>query len=114
MTASRAARIFCFVWSAGVLCAAAGCASGSIAARPVPDRVAMHRARAGPATSPIQHVIIIIQENRSFDNLFNGYPGADTAQSGPMHNGTVVPLTPVRLEDGFDPPPAPPALVTAA
>jgi phospholipase C len=27
----------------------------------------------------IQHVVIIIQENRSFNNLFYGYPGAKTA-----------------------------------
>lgn len=32
--------------------------------------------------SPIQHVIVIMQENRTFDNLFNGYPGADTVQTG--------------------------------
>jgi phospholipase C len=24
--------------------------------------------------------VIVIQENRSVDNLFNGFPGADTAQ----------------------------------
>ncbi len=34
------------------------------------------------AGSPIQHIVVIMQENRSFDNLFNGFPGADTAQSG--------------------------------
>jgi len=96
-----------------VVCAAAGCATKGIDATPVPVRVAMHRARAGPATSPIQHVIIIIQENRSFDNLFNRYPGADTVQSGPTHDGTIVPLTPVRLEDGFDPPHGHPEFVTS-
>jgi hypothetical protein len=30
----------------------------------------------------IKHVVFIIQENRSFDNLFYGYPGANTATSG--------------------------------
>jgi phospholipase C len=55
----------------------------------------------GPASSsPIQHVIVIIQENRSFDNLFNGFPGADSVQSG-MSNGTVVPLSPVPLAGGY-------------
>ncbi len=38
------------------------------------------------AGSPIQHIVVIMQENRSFDNLFNGFPGADTAQSG-MNGG---------------------------
>jgi phospholipase C len=32
---------------------------------------------------PIQHVIIMMQENRSFNNIFAGFPGADTALSGP-------------------------------
>lgn len=26
----------------------------------------------------IRHVVIIVQENRTFDNLFNGFPGALT------------------------------------
>jgi len=51
--------------------------------------------------SPIQHIVIIMQENRSFDNLFNGYPGADTAQSG-MSGNTLVPLAPVSLGDSRD------------
>ena len=38
--------------------------------------------------SPIQHIVVIMQENRSFDNLFNGFPGADTAQSG-MNGGQL-------------------------
>ncbi len=48
--------------------------------------------------SPIQHIIVIMQENRSFDNLFNGFPGADTVQSG-MSNGKLIPLKPISLGD---------------
>jgi phospholipase C len=51
--------------------------------------------------SPIRHVVIIMQENRSFDNLFNGFPGADTAQSG-MNRQTTVPLKPVSIGDPRD------------
>ena len=54
------------------------------------------------ATTPIKHVVIIVQENRSFDNLFNGFPGADTAASGKTHTGATIPLSPVPLEDGKD------------
>ena len=57
-------------------------------------------ATAGPS-SMIQHVVVIMQENRSFDNLFNGFPGADTVQSGSNY-GTTVPLQPVPLEQGMD------------
>lgn len=50
------------------------------------------------AASPIKHIVIIIQENRSFDNMFRGYPNADYATSGKMSNGTPVPLTPTSFE----------------
>ncbi len=54
------------------------------------------------AASPIKHVIVVVQENRSFDNLFYGFPGADTAATGTLHNGTSIALAPVPLEDGKD------------
>lgn len=56
-----------------------------------------HRAFVDLERSKIQHVVIIIQENRSFDNLFNGFPGADTAQTGMTHHGPVN-LQPVSLD----------------
>jgi phospholipase C len=58
----------------------------------------------------IQHVIIIIQENRSFDDLFATFPGADGAKAGLAKcsvssncpNGTaVVRLKAVKL-DNYD------------
>jgi phospholipase C len=39
---------------------------------------------AGSGSSPIQHVVLIVQENRSFDNLFALFPGADGATRGKM------------------------------
>lgn len=50
----------------------------------------------------IQHVIIVIQENRSVDNLFNGFPGADTVQEGKRQDGSIVRLHPVSLNDPVD------------
>ncbi len=46
----------------------------------------------------IKHVVIVIQENRSFDNLFDGFPGADTQSFGYMSNGTKVALQPIPFE----------------
>ena len=37
----------------------------------------------------IKHVVIIIQENRSVDDFFQGFPGADTAAYGSTHDGAV-------------------------
>lgn len=45
----------------------------------------------------IQHIVIIIQENRSFDNLFQGFPGADTQSYGYINTGAKVALQPVNL-----------------
>jgi phospholipase C len=46
--------------------------------------------------SRIKHVVIIIQENRSVDNLFNGFPGADTVRIGERRIGPVN-MRPVDL-----------------
>jgi phospholipase C len=45
----------------------------------------------------IAHVVYIVQENRSFDNLFHGYPGADTVSTGRTSHGGTVALQPVPL-----------------
>jgi phospholipase C len=50
----------------------------------------------------IQHVVIIVQENRSFDNLFATFPGADGATTGLTHTGEIVPLKKASLEDPDD------------
>ena len=74
------------------LCSFAGCmatlVSGTGSVSPV-------------AGSPIQHVVVIMQENRSFDNLFNGFPGADSVQVG-LSLGTPVTLVPISLTDPRD------------
>ncbi|MBV9333756.1 MAG: hypothetical protein JO146_07090 [Candidatus Eremiobacteraeota bacterium] len=52
------------------LCAAS-CSSGAVSP-PV----------TSPASGKIAHVVIVVQENRSFNDLFAGFPGAETAMSG--------------------------------
>lgn len=48
----------------------------------VANLVAPHRADSPLAKQYIKHVVVIIQENRSFDNMFNGFPNADTQPYG--------------------------------
>jgi phospholipase C len=90
-----------FVWLAGSGCliaAVTGC-NANIALIPSPQ---VSGSTVSPVDgSPIQHIVVIMQENRSFDNLFNGFPGADTAQSG-MSGGQSVQLTPIALDDPRD------------
>src|SRR2546429_9426367 len=45
----------------------------------------------------IQHVVVIMQENRSFDHYFGTLPGADGIPHGvcvpdPMHGGCIAPF----------------------
>jgi phospholipase C len=52
--------------------------------------------------SKIQHVMIIVQENRTPDNLFHGLPQADIADSGVNSKGERIPLTPASLTGNYD------------
>ncbi len=63
-----------------------GCGGGGSSGGPPPAPPPGHPA------GRIQHIVIIIQENRTFDNLFNGFPGANTAQSGKLSTGQTVAL----------------------
>ncbi len=45
----------------------------------------------------IKHVVIVIQENRSFDNLFSTFPNADGTTRGKMSNGRSVRLRAIDL-----------------
>jgi phospholipase C len=55
------------------------------------------------AGSPIEHVVVVLQENRTFDNMFHGYPGADYATTAPTSTGGTVALMPVHLMTPWDP-----------
>ena len=60
---------------------------------------------AAPTANPrgkINHVVIVIQENRSFDSMFHGFPGADSASTGQISTGATVPLTRVPLSSPYD------------
>jgi phospholipase C len=52
--------------------------------------------------SPIAHVVFIIQENRSFNNLFMGFPGANTQSYGYDTNGNKIPLHSQSLASNWD------------
>jgi phospholipase C len=60
------------------------------------------RALDSTGAGKIKHVVFIVQENRSFDNLFAGYPGADTVSSGKNSRGKTIALRPVGLAEKFD------------
>jgi phospholipase C len=48
--------------------------------------------------NPITHVVYVVQEGRSFDDLFQGYPGARTSSTGVISTGKTVTLGPISLK----------------
>ncbi len=78
--------------------ALAACASGSQSPVPYMQSAKSLRALNATGAGKITHVIYIVQENRSFDNLFQGYPGADTVPQGMNSYGQTITLKPVSLK----------------
>ncbi len=60
------------------------------------------RVRNAASSGKIKHVVIVIQENRSFNNLFYGFPGAKTVDYGYDHSGHKITLQPIPLETWWD------------
>ncbi|HTX60135.1 MAG TPA: alkaline phosphatase family protein [Verrucomicrobiae bacterium] len=59
----------------------------------------------GPLGSYVKHVVVIVQENRSFENLFAGWPGADAPMVGYERVGgrrVQIPLHAVSLTAATD------------
>jgi len=59
----------------------------------------MHR---NSSSGKIQHIVIVVQENRSFNNLFHGYPHAKTAKYGYDTSGDKIKLLPVSIATSWD------------
>jgi len=66
----------------------------------------MKDAEISQQTSALKHIVVVIQENRTFDDLFATFPGADGATQGLMKtpSGDIyVPLKKVDLNSQCDP-----------
>jgi phospholipase C len=79
------------VWLLTVV-ALTSCSTASQSLVPLPSSTGHPR-----LPTPIEHVVIILQENRTPDDLFQGVPGADIATHAVDSKGNVVPLRPVSL-----------------
>jgi phospholipase C len=60
------------------------------------------RADSPAGIAQIDHIVIVIQENRSFDNLFRAYPHAHSSLTGKLPDGKTVSLIPVSLAAPYD------------
>src|SRR5215469_17388981 len=80
----------------------AACTSGSPGPGSTAGAAASSAAPASEAgIGKIKHVVIIMQENRSFDSFFGTYPGADGI---PGHNGQFTVCVPDPRRGGCDKP----------
>ncbi len=111
----RTGAWFALLATAATIVACNGASGGNLPGLPS----ALQRPQPSSGTK-IQHVIVVIQENRSFDNLFATFPGADGTSTGkaapmpspvasacasegmkPITQATTVPLAEVPLEPKF-------------
>ena len=115
-SAPIAARQGAFLFALGALAAALVACGGLGAGHPSASLVPAVREDA-PNVTPIKHVVIVIQENRSYDDLFATFPKADGTKVGkaaamppvirkscpsPIVKPTTVPLKQVPLAVGID------------
>jgi phospholipase C len=88
-----------------IVLALAGCA-GVVNSPPLQSSSENLSARRGlsgaTGSDKITHVIYVVQEGRSFNNLFQGYPGADTQSSGPISTGKKIKLVPISLTERYE------------
>jgi phospholipase C len=71
---------------------------------PAPARTPLPLAAS---TTPIKHIVFIIKENRTYDNLYGRFPAGDGATTGRTRDGRTVTLAPlpdrqVDLQHNFD------------
>jgi phospholipase C len=102
-------RIFAYIGFAALCACGMGVNQSARTAAPGPVPAANRQRSAQSAGAPsgvIQHVVVIIQENRSVDNLFQGFPNAATQSFGliklPKASPTAVPLQMIPLAVSCD------------
>jgi len=91
------------VFAASSALAFAACSSGGSSGAGTVTPARGDTLKRHGTSNPITHIVVMIQENRSFDNLFATYPGADGATQGlmktPSGSEEYVPLKAVNLEE---------------
>jgi phospholipase C len=83
--------------------AGAACSSPSLApALPSSPGSAFVQSFAGGGIGKIKHVVWVVQENRSFNDIFEGYPGAKTVSKGKDSYGQTIALQPISLKTVYE------------
>jgi phospholipase C len=93
-----AVAFFAVAFSVG--CSAGGTGSANVSA--AQNALPALRPASGSPSQYIKNVVVIIQENRSFENFFAGYPGANAPMTGcaspqPSPDVLMRPVRPARV-----------------
>jgi phospholipase C len=93
-----------YVAAAAAAAMLAGCGGGSSQGTLPGGQAAGYggATRRNTSSGLIQHVVVIIQENRSFNNLFMSYPGATSSTYGYNTKKQQITLQPVTLATTWD------------
>lgn len=83
-------RAFLF---ATMLLLVAGCGEASAQRQSANSKKTRHT--SGDITQ-IEHIVIIVKQNKSFDHYFGTFPGANGATTGTLSNGQVISLPPLN------------------
>ncbi len=85
-----------------MLAASAGIVLASCSTAPLPRENDVLRGMEAAGAGKIEHVVYVVQENRSFDDMFQGYPGANTVSSGKDSSGGRIKLRPISLKKQYE------------
>ncbi len=98
------------VFVLGVAVFVAGCGSNAAGVTGAPERSVVPTAGRHHSGGKIENVIVIVQENRSFENFFAGYPNADAPLTGcasPSPSGSLRGFNPATATPTPSPSPSP-------
>jgi phospholipase C len=93
-------RITAVLLSAATALLLSACSAGVSSVPPAAQSLA--RLHHHSSSNKIQHIVIIVQENRSFNDLFYGFHGAKTVKYGKNKSGEKIALQPVGLATKWD------------
>src|SRR5580704_12958092 len=90
-------RLSCY--SIGIASLLIACSGGNSTTSVLPKDLHNSVSRALPK---VAHIVVIVQENRTLDDLFQGFPGANTQSYGLNSNNQQVPLQSESLTAPYD------------
>ena len=92
-------RTLALIFAASLLSACGGSGThGSAMPSVLGSYAALRNETPAQASQRFKYVIVIVQENRSFDNMFHDFPGANSADTGKGHDGKTYTLQPIALK----------------